>query len=94
MIEINFKEVLKKLRPVTWVYKDDQFGRKNIGYIAEELFETDDLRYVVSLDEAGIPDGIDYAVLSVYAIEGIKTAYKEIEMLNNRISFLESKLAE
>ena len=94
MININFKEVIKKLRPVTWAYKNDESKKRHIGYIAEELFEEEAFKYVVSLDEDGIPNGIGYELLSIYALEGLKTAYSEIENLNNRISFLESKLAE
>ena len=41
MININFKEVIKKLRPVTWNYKDDEKKQTYIGYIAEDLFKED-----------------------------------------------------
>jgi len=94
MININFKEVIKKLRPVTWIYKNDESRKRYIGYIAEELFEEEAFKYVVSLDEDGIPNGISYESLSIYALEGLKTAYAEIENLSNRISYLESKLDE
>ena len=94
MININFKEIIKTLRPVTWVYKNDNSEKRYIGYIAEELFEKKEFDYVVSLDEDGIPNGISYESLSIYALEGLKTAYIEIEILNKRISYLESKLDE
>ena len=94
MIEINFKEVIKKLRPVTWIYKNDETQKRYIGYIAEELFKEKAFDYVVSVDEEGIPNGISYESLSIYALEGLKTAYNEIDSLNSRIMYLEKLLKD
>jgi len=91
MININFKEVIKKLRPVTWNYKDDETKQIYIGYIAEDLFKEDAFKYVVSLDSDGIPNGISYESLSIYALEGLKVAYEEIEKLKNKIDELEKR---
>jgi hypothetical protein len=91
VIDINFKKIINKLRPVTWNYKNDETKHTYIGYIAEELFEEEAFKYVVSLDKDGIPNGISYDSLSIYALEGLKVAYKEIEELQKRIESLESK---
>lgn len=90
-ININFLEELKKLRPVTWIYKNDPTERRHIGYIAEELQESENLRYCVSYDENGEPDGIFYEKLVVYLTESLKTAFDKIDELNRRIEKLENK---
>lgn len=89
-IPIDFESEIQKLRPVTWIYKEGEDRSRNIGYIAEELDAIDAFKYVVHYDENKIPDGIRYDLISVYAIEAIKIAYKKIELLEKRIKILEA----
>lgn len=87
-IQIDFESEIKKLKPVTWIYKDDKLEMRNIGYIAEDLNKIDAFKYIVHYDNNLIPDGIRYDLLSVYAIEAIKVAYQKIEFLENKIKEL------
>lgn len=84
-IDIDFESEVKKLSPITWVYKNDPSEVRNIGYIAEELDAIDAFKYVVHYDENNVPDGIRYDLISVYAIEAIKVAYQKIEILEKKI---------
>ena len=90
MVGINFKESIAKLNPVTWIYKKDDSRKRYIGYIAEELFELEEFRYVVSVDKNGNPNGIDYGMISVYLVECIKELYLEVDKLKDKIIELES----
>jgi hypothetical protein len=90
-ININFVEEIKKLRPVTWIYKEDKTNRRHIGYIAEEVNESENLKYCVSYDENNEPDGLFYDKFTVYLTEALKTALNKIDELENRVSKLEEK---
>ena len=89
-IEIDFEACIKSLRPVTWIYNDDVKEVRQIGYIAEELFEVDELKYVVLLDEEDKPLALRYDLISVYAVEVLKTALERIENLESEISILKN----
>lgn len=91
MVGINFRETINKLNPVTWIYKNDESRKRYIGYIAEELFEHEELKYVVSVDKNGKPNGIDYGMISVYLVESVKELYAQIDTLNKKITELELK---
>ena len=89
-IEIDFEKSIKSLRPVTWIYNDDDENVRQIGYIAEELYEIDAFKYVVLLDEEDKPLGIRYDLISVYTVEALKTAFKKIEDLQKEVDLLKS----
>jgi hypothetical protein len=89
-IEIDFEACIKSLKPVTWIYNDDIKEVRQIGYIAEELFEIDALKYVVLLDEEDKPLALRYDLISVYAVEVLKTALERIEKLESEISVLKN----
>jgi hypothetical protein len=93
-IEIDFEACIKSLNPVTWIYNDDIKEVRQIGYIAEELFEIDGLKYVVLLDEENQPLALRYDLISVYAVEVLKTALSRIEVLENEISILKNNKKE
>jgi hypothetical protein len=93
-IEIDFEACIKSLNPVTWIYNDDIKKVRQIGYIAEELFEIDGLKYVVLLDEEDQPLALRYDLISVYAVEVLKTALSRIEVLENEISILKNNKKE
>jgi hypothetical protein len=90
-VEINFKDDIKRLRPATWVYKAHESKERYIGYIAEELYEIESFKYAVHKDDNGNIDGIRYEILSVYALEALKSAYNMIEKLEKRIEELEGR---
>ena len=87
-IEIDFEKAIKSLRPVTWIYNDDEEDVRQIGYIAEELYEIDAFKYVVLLDEEDKPLAIRYDLISVYTVEALKTAFLKIENLEKEIESL------
>jgi hypothetical protein len=89
-VEIDFEACIKNLNPVTWIYNDDEKMVRQIGYIAEELFEIDDLKYVVLLDEKDQPLALRYDLISVYAVEVLKTALTRIENLENELFALKN----
>jgi len=89
-IEIDFEKSIKSLRPVTWIYNDDDENVRQIGYIAEELYDIDAFKYVVLLDEEDKPLGIRYDLISVYTVEALKTAFKKIEDLQKEVDLLKS----
>jgi hypothetical protein len=89
-IEIDFEKAIKSLRPVTWIYNDDEEDVRQIGYIAEELYEIDAFKYVVLLDEEDKPLGIRYDLISVYTVEALKTAFLKIEKLEKEIDLLKN----
>jgi hypothetical protein len=93
-IEIDFEKAVKSLRPVTWIYNDDEEDVRQIGYIAEELYEIDAFKYVVLLDEEDKPLGIRYDLISVYTVEALKTAFLKIEKLEKEIEILKNKQGE
>lgn len=88
---IDFEESIQRLKPVTWIYNGDTENIRHIGYIAEELYEVDDLKYLVVLDEDKQPLALKYDLVSVYAVEVIKILTKRIKDLEQRIQKLESK---
>ena len=89
-IEIDFEKSIKSLRPVTWIYNDDDEDIRQIGYIAEELYKIDAFKYVVLLDEEDKPLGIRYDLISVYTVEALKTAFQKIENLEKEIAILKA----
>ncbi len=93
-IEIDFEACIKRLNPVTWIYNNDIKETRQLGYIAEELFEVDGLKYVVVLDEEDQPLALRYDLISVYAVEVLKTALSRIELLENEISILKNNKKE
>lgn len=87
-IKINFEEEIKKLKPVTWVYNNDPTETVQIGYIAEDLDKVDALKFLVQYDNNKQAIGIKYEILSVYAIEALKSAFDKIAELENKINNL------
>lgn len=88
---INFEESIHKLKPVTWIYNGDPDNVRHIGYIAEEVYEVDDLKYLVVLDEDNQPLALRYELVSIYAVEAIKGLYNKINILEQKINQLENK---
>jgi pyruvate-formate lyase-activating enzyme len=89
-IDIDFEKSIKSLNPVTWIYNDDEKNVRQIGYIAEEVYEVDSLRYIVVLDEEDKPLGLRYDLLGVYAIEVLKSALEKINNLEKEVQELKN----
>lgn len=90
-ININFLEEINKISPITWIYKYDDSDTRHIGYLAEDLNQIDSFKYVVEKDKDSKPLGIKYDLLSIYAIEALKTAVQRIEILEKELNTLKSR---
>lgn len=86
---MNPEEVLR-LNPVRFRWKRD--GSPDVGLIAEEVDEV--LKDLVTYNEKGKPEGVQYEKLSLYLLEVVKDQQKQIEALTRRISSLEGEAAD
>lgn len=78
-IEDALDKILQ-LNPVTYDRKDGT-SINEVGLIAEEVEKI--IPNIVSRDEYGNVQGINYTKLSVYLIDAIKSLRKEIEILKD-----------
>lgn len=69
---------IAEIRIVTYENKNGKPGRQ-IGVIAEELYKV--FPYAVTLDDNGIPDGVEYGKLSLLAIEKIQKLERRVAVL-------------
>lgn len=69
---------IAEIRIVTYENKNGKSGRQ-IGVIAEELYKV--FPYAVTLDDNGIPDGVEYGKLSLLAIEKIQKLERRVAVL-------------
>ena len=69
---------IEEIRIVTYENKNGKPGRQ-IGVIAEELYKV--FPYAVTLDDNGIPDGVEYGKLSLLAIEKIQKLERRVAVL-------------
>ena len=69
---------IAEIRIVTYENKNGKSGRQ-IGVIAEELYKV--FPYAVTLDDNGIPDGVEYGKLSLLAIEAIQKLERRVAVL-------------
>ena len=70
--------VIDQLTPV-WYTKKRKLDKRRVGLIAEDVYGI--LPEVVSVDEEGLPDGIDYGQLVPILIGAIQELKEEIRML-------------
>jgi hypothetical protein len=84
----NTLEKIMKLRGVTFKYNNDVSGKKQIGFIAQELEEI--FPELVTTGEDGFK-GVSYSNVTAVLLEGIKQQQKQIEDLNSRLTALEKK---
>lgn len=80
----DFTQILK-VQPKTYDRPESQ-GDWEIGYIAEEI-DSLGLHWVVEYSK-GIPDGVNYEKMILYAIEVLKIQHAEIEKLKTEVSTL------
>jgi len=77
----NALDLLLQLNPVTYDRKDSS-SKNEAGLIAEEVNKI--IPNIVSKDNNGNPEGINYTKLSVYLIDAIKTLREEIDQLKGK----------
>jgi hypothetical protein len=82
ILKVNVKE---------YILKDDEYNAKRIGLIAEEL-DSLELKYLISYDNQGRPDGVAYSKMSLYLLEVVKQQQKEIESLRSEIESIKEKI--
>lgn len=85
-LEVNTENVYA-LEPVSFTWKDQ--GTRDFGLKAEDVAET--LPELVNFDQAGEPESVKYAQLSVLLLVELKKQKEEIESLKRKIEALENK---
>jgi Chaperone of endosialidase len=75
-----------KLEAKEFDYKQENGGGHDIGFIAEEVAEHKDLRYLLCFDKEEKPCSVKYDKLVVYLLEELKKQNKRIELLENQLS--------
>ena len=74
---------LLKATPVTYDFKDESLGTDRVGFIAEDIGII--LPEVVTKDENGEPDGINYIELIPYLTKLMQEQQKDIEELKEKM---------
>jgi Chaperone of endosialidase len=88
----QIKNIIEKLQPRQYTFKDDSSNRLVYGFIAQEVREN--FPNMVSGQESDTMFlSIDYSKFTPIAIAGVKQLYSENDMLKVRISELEGKLS-
>ena len=80
----DFYEILQ-LQPKAYIYKGD--NREGVGYVAEDIDKLG-LKELVSYNQKGQPEAINYDVLQLYIVEIIKSQQQRIETLEKEIKEL------
>jgi hypothetical protein len=84
----NTLDNIMKLRGVSFIYNSDENGKRQIGFVAQEVEEI--FPEFITTDENGLK-GVSYANLTAVLVEGIKNQQKEIGDLSERLVALEKK---
>lgn len=80
---------LMALRPITYRLKKDAKGKRCLGFIAEEVYESCPM--LVDCDEKGLPSALEYSRFTVIAIREIQKLRRVVAGLEKRIKALEEK---
>ena len=80
-----------KLRPVSFLYRNDTIGYRQYGLIAEEVAAV--MPDLVQLSEAGEPEMVRYHFLPPLLLKELQKQQKTIERQNEVIAGLEARLA-
>lgn len=78
----NFSEDILHLRPVTFVYKEDEDENLQCGLIAEEVAEV--MPHLVIYDEKDEPQSVKYNELSVLLLNELQKVVKRLEKLEGK----------
>ena len=76
--------LVNRLRPVTFNWKSD--GTKDLGLVAEEVAEVDEL--LIIRNEKGEVEGVKYDRVGVVLLNAVKEQQAQIESLNRQIELL------
>lgn len=79
---------IMKMRGVSFIYNNDETGKKQLGFIAQEIEEL--YPELVTTNEDGYKS-VSYANLTAVLLEGIKEQQTQINDLNSRLTSLEQK---
>lgn len=82
-------EKVLNLRGVTYVWRSDESGKKNLGFIAQEVLKV--VPEVVSQDEKGYYS-INESSLNAVLVEAVKELKAENDELRARLEAIEAKL--
>lgn len=80
--QLGYINIIEKLTPVSFNYKNDYTKTKQIGLIAEEVDKAN-LKEIVIYGENGDPEGIHYELLSIILINEIKELKQRIKKLES-----------
>ena len=84
-------DVLQRLRPVSFTYKNRPADRKEYGFIAEEVAEH--IPDIVVYDADGQPETIQYHKLYGLMVSEIQRNHQKIKALEERLADLEGKVS-
>ncbi len=87
-LEWGLKELME-LRPVKFNYKDG--GKESIGFIAEEVYETD-LSWFVNFNDDGQIDSLKSKYFQVVAIKAVQELKSENDLLKDRLTQIEERI--
>ncbi|MBN3038407.1 MAG: tail fiber domain-containing protein [Candidatus Omnitrophica bacterium] len=85
--DIDTKEALEKipnLRPVSFTWKPENGGTKDIGFIAEEVAEV--IPEAVSIDDEGLACGLSTHEIVIYLTKYLQYQQQEIDALKEKIA--------
>ena len=87
-------ETIKKLRPVTFNYKEE-FAPTDYeiivsGLIAEDVDQIEELRTIVNYNDEGLPESISYDRLTAHLVLAIKEISDKLSSIESRLDALES----
>jgi len=81
---------LMQMNPVSYNWKSDPDGPRNIGFIAQEMQKIVPESVNISEDENKTM-GMDYGRITPILVSALQNAHKKIEELESRIVAMESK---
>jgi len=86
-------ETIKKLRPVTFNYKEE-FAPTDYeiivsGLIAEDVDQIEELRTVVNYNDQGLPESISYDRLTAHLVLAVKEISEKLNSIESRLDALE-----
>lgn len=90
-IDYNFKygiETVEKLRPVSYVHKEDKENKKQIGFIAQDVKEV--IPELIDGEEGSL--GMSYDQLTAVLVNAIKEQQVEINALKKEVAELKSQI--
>ena len=81
----NTKEIITKLNPVEYTFKDDTDSKLHSGFIAQELNNIHELNHLVNVNDRTNTLGLNYIELIPYLVSRIQEMQREIESLKKQL---------